>query len=154
LLETGHADLMWHGIATLWASAISAGAQTTATHSSSALATASYSLTPSSTLAHATHLIVSTSRMDSHNMARGILKELLVRTCQSTTIWEARGSSGRMDRDFPCPFRVLTQTKILFLSAFFITPFSVLLFASSLLPNSSPKTQLSLIAARRRLLLL
>jgi hypothetical protein len=160
LLETGHANLMWHGIATLWASAISAWAQATATHSSSTLTTASYSLTLSSTTAHSTHLIVSTSRRDSHNMARGMLKELLVRTCQSTTLWEAMGSSGRMDRDFPCPFRVLTQTKILFqipflfLSAFFITPFSVLLFASLLLPNSSPKTQLPLLAARRPLLLL
>ena len=125
MLETGHADLMRHGIATRWASAFSTGAQTTTTHSSSALTPASYSLTSSSTSAHATHLIVSTSRRDSHKMARDILKELLIRTCQSTTLWEARGSSGRTDRDFPCPFlRVLTQTKnlfqipFLFLSAF------------------------------------
>jgi len=100
--------LMWHGIATLRASAFPAGAQTTATHAASTLTTSSYSLASSATTAHATHLTRATSRRARRNMVWGMLQALLVRTCRSTTLGEARGSSDRMDRDCPCPFRVRT----------------------------------------------
>ena len=105
---------MWHGIATLRTAAFAAGAQATATHAASTLTTSAYSLTSSATTAHATHLTSATPRRACRNMARGMLQALLVRTCRSTTLGEARESSDRMDRDFPCPVRVQTLTQILF----------------------------------------
>ena len=132
---------MWHCIAALWASAFSAGAQATATHSSLALATSSYSLTSSSTHTSSTHLIISTSHRDSHNKELGISMEPLFRTFQSTTFWEATGSSCKMDMgcSFPYLFRVQSQSQnlsqILFLLPFFHHPLlsaSILFFTSSI----------------------
>jgi hypothetical protein len=61
-------------------------------------------------------------------MARGTVQALVVRTCRSTTLGEARGSSDKMDRDSPCPFRVRTLTKILFHVPFlFLAAYSPLL---------------------------
>ena len=66
-------------------------------------------------------------------MALGMFQELelLHHTFLSTTIWEATGSSCRMDKGcpFPCLFRVQSQTKnlfqilFLFLLAFLFTSF-------------------------------
>jgi hypothetical protein len=61
-------------------------------------------------------------------MVRDTVQALVVHTYRSTTPGEARGSSGRMDKGCPCPFRVRILTQILFhVPCLFLAAYSSLL---------------------------